>query len=874
MRNKHNLEGATFFLSLVVAASIPVMVLISGTGSEKGSLRESAGTSKVPAIIEEECSDPIPQPGTVESSVNPSVPEPDIPALLLRAAEHTLPEGEEASRKICPPVCLPGRVIDAQGRPQADMTVTVCFSGLGEEYPTVRTDEAGRFLFEGHIDTWYDVESHSLFLSAADGARAGVAELYFCKEEEESTLVRTYFPDLFVYTANYAYTDTADHPVITVVPAGSLRGSVTNQDGLPLAGIPVVLSVDRNLVKPILLVTGADGTYHAAGLLPGLWEVSLETQDQWEWVEHLPEPAKVPVISGSEALASPLCQYQGKHILAGRVEDRRGRPVPDGKVRLVPLFLHRAQGSAAMTCRIGEDGCFELTGIPAGDYVVLAGRDDNLRRISRPSVSVPGPRLSIRLENEASLEGRVVDQETGLPIPAFQLRATAKDNGQDLERRIEAFGTWRRQMMEDPYGDLKIEGASTFTDRRGRFSLKVSGPGAWQIEVFAPGFEFFSQEAAVDSRGVSEPLTMLLVPLDPGQFDPATEEEETGDPEVSDEEDMEETEEAPTLEETEGNVQTEEARLTILLTGRDGHPLPRQEIRVYDRSQPFLGSEELTWGPDGIVDDLEVDPGLYRIYGYTDPALPFLAGRVAMTEAQVGAGEYRTVHLTPPAGPATLVGELHVDGFTPETGEVCALNVNGQILSRGSIDDGGRFVMTDMPPGRVLLKIDVAYCYRPTIETTFAFREVTLLRTGVLKFRFDIEQNGSCPGRIQGMPVGVVPKIFAFPSTLSEETLSKLDDILRLTAMSIPLCQMEGADTFFFFPIAAGEYRLGAFYSATGSRYEGKYDWASPAWCGFRRTMPLHLSSACEESIPCMEYTIDTTGFRFQTGGEIGGETE
>ena len=161
-----------------------------------------------------------------------------------------------------------------------------------------------------------------------------------------------------------------------------------------------------------------------------------------------------------------------------------------------------------------------------------------------------------------------------MPIPAFQLRATAKDNWPDPESRIEAFKTWLRQMMEDPYGDLKIEGASFFTDRQGRFGLKVSGPGVWQIEVFAPGFEYFSQEAVVDPRGLSEPLTLSLVPLDPSLFDPAREEEETGEAEASDEEDGEESEEAPSVEETEGHGQAEKERLTVLLTGRDGHPLP------------------------------------------------------------------------------------------------------------------------------------------------------------------------------------------------------------------------------------------------------------------------------------------------------------
>ena len=255
---------------------------------------------------------------------------------------------------------------------------------MEENYPP-SAPTAGRFLFEGHIDTWYDVESHSLFLSATDGTcrRSGTL---FLQGGGRIDPRRNYFPNLFVYTSDYAYTDTADHPVITVAPAGNLRGSVTNEDGLPLAGIPVTLSIDRNLVKPILLVTGADGTYHATGLLPGLWEVSLGTCDQWEWVEHLPEPIPVPVISGTEAAAPPLCRYQGKHALAGRVEDRRGRPVSDAKVRLVPLFLHRAPGSAAMTCRSGEDGCFELTGIPTGDYLVLAGRDDNAPHI--PAVGV------------------------------------------------------------------------------------------------------------------------------------------------------------------------------------------------------------------------------------------------------------------------------------------------------------------------------------------------------------------------------------------------------------------------------------------------------------------------------------------------------
>ena len=112
-------------------------------------------------------------------------------------------------------------------------------------------------------------------------------------------------------------------------------------------------------------------------------------------------PGEVHLFATTSTLGSPPLQLQiakGSHLgarlvmtetrITGRVKNERGEPVPGAWVRAHAT----TPDGTTVECVSGGDGAFEVHGVPAGTYELIAGRDDNGHESPRPVTVHTGSR--------------------------------------------------------------------------------------------------------------------------------------------------------------------------------------------------------------------------------------------------------------------------------------------------------------------------------------------------------------------------------------------------------------------------------------------------------------------------------------------------
>lgn len=441
--------------------------------------------------------------------------------------------------RLRPATRIAGRVVDAGGEPVEGVQVQAWLSGVdrscavyvptGCPGPADRrmgdTDADGRFEFESLEPGWYEVHvSDDLSLVARRLGEAG-------KSAEEIALV---LPGRLV----------------------PLEGRVMDEDGAPVAGARVSVSGDRPDGEAR---TGTDGSYRFPRVLPGRQRLEVRHADFGLAVEMVEVAGprtrfdvRMPlatIVQGrilgrdGSPVAAPSLRVDkepvevdaegrfrfslspGEHEIRAEAPDRApderrvtaaGDPIdldlelgrPGAIVgciaglaerHYVSLGLQDGSRDSSAEARADEQGRFQLTGVAAGAWTLVA--TDNLGRTIERQVQVEEGRATLvpelRFPPLPAVRGRVLEPD-GRPIP-----------GASLSFEQERLRVW------------------AVADTQGRFTTSLTS-GLWTLRAephgFAPAMALVSVEggAPVDvpelrlARGVT--LSGSIAGLAPGEM--------------------------------------------------------------------------------------------------------------------------------------------------------------------------------------------------------------------------------------------------------------------------------------------------------------------------------------------------------------------
>ena len=284
-----------------------------------------------------------PEPVVSGEASKPSAPpdqenlDPNL--LLLPPAPEPVEEGEASSAVVR--AVIPGRVVDPSGIPIAGMKVTLRFPGMEKMLPSSETDASGSFVLFADMAAWHTVSTDSMFLLATGQGMAGMAEIFLCDNERDAAMIRASFPELAVRVISASSQDSQFNPVITAQPEGGLRGSVTDSEGIPVAGLDIEATPDRLWTDPARTTTDRKGEYSFQGLVSGIpyqvscADASVQKRPGPPHISKLPVAAMVPV--GTTGNVPPLTCDAATRSLSGCVLDCWGLPVAGATVVPVPM---------------------------------------------------------------------------------------------------------------------------------------------------------------------------------------------------------------------------------------------------------------------------------------------------------------------------------------------------------------------------------------------------------------------------------------------------------------------------------------------------------------------------------------------------------
>jgi len=371
---------------------------------------------------------------------------------------------------LIPAVDYTGHVVDPEGHPVPGAQVRLFDARTGEQALVGITDRftsdaKGEFVFHARDDSILEASDgkHAPGRAALDGAAA-----------------------------------VSHHLTIKLGPAGAaeslarfrIAGRVSDDHGQPVEGVLVLArhEPEAQVLHPLAQVaTDERGEFVLSGLDAGRYTLAASRRGQ-ATVER----------GGIEAGATGVAlTLTGGGVVAGRVVDTKGRPVPAFTIVVTRPTSALEQSIVTTASIIDGEGRFELRDLPAGNVRLIASAA-GLAQSEPADAKVDDARpIEITLHRGGTLKGKVVDRTSGEALPRARVTVDTSIGGGSSVVPIQA---------------------TTVTNDAGEFELSGIAPGTRSAMVAAYAHHLrLLPKLQFDDDATVGPLTVDLAPTKPGE---------------------------------------------------------------------------------------------------------------------------------------------------------------------------------------------------------------------------------------------------------------------------------------------------------------------------------------------------------------------
>jgi hypothetical protein len=305
----------------------------------------------------------------------------------------------------------------------------------------------------------------------------------------------------------------------------SLQASVSGRvtvHGKAIAGI--VVSVRLNYAPrpaPEFKATSdGEGNYRINGIPPGNYSVApVAPAYVVSNIETARGQGKLLLLAEGDAVEGIDFSLERGGVIAGRVIDAEGRPVVEERLTLIPADQNQKNQQPfglmnATGSQTDDRGMFRIYGLSPGQYKISVGRDDSTyfggngrvayKRTFYPDATDPADAKVIEVTEGSeqtnvditvgqtlpgfAVSGRVVDGETGRPVPNMRF-------------------VLRRLLNDNSYAGAN---SSVPSNSQGEFRLENVIPGKYEVMILPmQGIE--TRADAVSVEVVDQDVTGLLI---------------------------------------------------------------------------------------------------------------------------------------------------------------------------------------------------------------------------------------------------------------------------------------------------------------------------------------------------------------------------
>ncbi len=275
---------------------------------------------------------------------------------------------------------IEGTAFGADGQPAANISVGLANVSAGSIWSSmgaVRADASGRFSVQGLTPgRWMLFGRAAPSGTPSDGDYPWWAQTEFVIGDQDLTGIVMAFSPGSTVNGRIVFKGSAP-------PLDATRLRVT------LAPLPAIPGAGP--LTPVVAVK-ADGTFTVSSVQPGRYRVSVSAAGTWSLQsvvsagrESLDAPLEV--VAGQDSTLTMTMTDQATEI-AGMLIDQLGRPAPEYSV--IVFSADRSHWGTAPrrtsgVVKVGSDGGYRITGLPAGSYVLCVVTDVEPNSLADPS---------------------------------------------------------------------------------------------------------------------------------------------------------------------------------------------------------------------------------------------------------------------------------------------------------------------------------------------------------------------------------------------------------------------------------------------------------------------------------------------------------